>query len=99
MRAKRTEPRSRTVTWWELGNRHTIELPDRPGITLGCWVKRSPFPGTRPWEWVITAMSVTAVTGMSAGYTRTRWGARRAALRALAFWESYGYNVNRDGAR
>lgn len=94
--------RPRTITWDEDGNKHSIDLPDveAKGVTaLGCWVKRSPLPGTRRWEWVISNMPVTAVTGMSSGYCLTRWGARRAALRALAFWRSYGYPVNRDGAR
>ncbi|ANN98182.1 hypothetical protein [Mycobacteroides abscessus] len=94
--------RDRTITWRERGIRHTIKLPDveARGVTaLGCWVKRSPIPGTRRWEWVITNMPVTALTGMSAGYTRTRWGSRRAVRRALKFWASYGYPVNPDGAR
>lgn len=89
--------RSRTIEWHESGCIHSITLPDveaRGVIKLGCWVKRSPIPGTPTWEWVITNMPVTAVTGMSAGYTRTRWGARRAVRRALKFWSSYGYTVN-----
>lgn len=68
---------------------------DAKGVTaIGAWVKPSPFPGTLPWEWVIYNMDVTVVTGMSSGYTRTRWGARRAARRAIRFWESLGYNAN-----
>lgn len=90
--------RSRTIEWHDSGCMHSITLPDveaRGGVVkLGCWVKRSPIPGTPRWEWVITNIPVTAVTGMSAGYTRTRWGARRAVRRALKFWESYGYIVN-----
>ncbi|WP_207572192.1 hypothetical protein [Mycobacteroides franklinii] len=94
--------RDRTITWRERGIRHHMTLPDveSRGVTaLGCWVKRSPIPGTRRWEWVITNMPVTAVTGMSAGYAHTQWGARLAARRALRFWASYGYPVNPDGAR
>lgn len=89
--------RSRTITWTEPGGTHRIELPDveARGVTaLGCWIKRSPIPGTPRWEWVVTNMPVTAVTGMSAGYTRTRWGAKRALRRALRFWQSYGYPIN-----
>jgi hypothetical protein len=101
--AAMTEPRSRVISWpGEYGGIHTITLPDveAPGVLrLGCWVKRSPIPGTRPWEWVITNIPVTAVTGMSAGYTLTRYGARRAARRALRFWASYGYPIDPDGAR
>ncbi|AMU76934.1 hypothetical protein [Mycobacteroides abscessus] len=94
--------RDRTITWRERGVRHTITLPDveaRGVIAMGCWVKRSPIPGTPRWEWVVTNMPVTAVTGMSAGYARTRWGARRGVRRALKFWASYGYPVNPEGAR
>lgn len=91
-------PRDRVINWDDEGFAHTIDLP-AVRATLGCWVEPSPFAGTRPYEWVITYMPVTAVPGMSSGYTWTRWGARRAALRALKFWESYGYTVNRDGAR
>lgn len=91
--------RSRIIKFDDGG---TVTLPDVEayGVTaLGCWVKPSPIPGTLPWEWVITNMPVWAVTGMSAGYTATQCEAQQAALRALDFWESYGYNVNRDGAR
>lgn len=94
--------RSRTIEWRVNGIRHWMQLPDveaRGATALGCWVTRSPIPGTPRWEWVVTNMPVTAVTGMSAGYTRTRWGARRAARRALAFWASYGYPINEDGAQ
>lgn len=76
----------------------TIRLPDveASGVTaLGSWIKPSPFPGTPRWEWVITNMPVTAVTGMSAGFCRTRIGARLALRRAQRFWESYGYPVAR----
>jgi len=95
--------RSRTIEWNDRGNggTHRLQLPDveANGVTaLGCWVTSSPIPGTPRWEWVITNMPVTAVPGMSSGYTRTRWGARRAVRRALRFWESYGYPTNRDGA-
>ncbi|WP_292988359.1 hypothetical protein [Mycobacterium sp.] len=96
--------RSRTITWHDLNGHtlHTITLPNVEAsgvVALGCWVKRSPIPGTRPWEWVITNMPVTAVTGMSAGYALTRWGAKRAVRRALRFWASYGYPTNAEGAR
>lgn len=70
-----------------------IPLPDPHGYSLSFWVKRSPFPGTLRWEWVITNMSVRVVTGMSSGYTRTPWGAHIAARRALRFWASLGYSV------
>jgi hypothetical protein len=90
--------RSRVITWHEPGGgTSSVTLPDVEAngvIALGCWVKRSPFPGTRPWEWVITNMPVTYVTGMSAGYTLTRWGAKRAVCRALRFWQSYGYPID-----
>jgi hypothetical protein len=89
--------RSRVITWTEGGGTHTLTLPDveSQGVTaLGCWVKRSPFPGTRLWEWVIYNMPVTVCTGMSSGYCLTRWGAKRAARRALRFWESYGYPID-----
>jgi hypothetical protein len=95
-----TAPRSRVIQWRESGGTHTVTLPDieAQGVTaIGYWVKHSPFPGTRPWEWVIYNMPVTAVTGMSSGYCLTRWGAKRAALRALRFWESYGYPINWNG--
>ncbi|WRQ08134.1 hypothetical protein JDBV03_01950 [Mycobacterium phage ridax] len=93
-----TTPRSREITWRADGCTHTLQLPDVEdrGVTaLGGWVTRSPIPGTRRWEWVVTNMPVTAVTGMSAGYARTRWGARIALRRAWRFWESYGYTINR----
>lgn len=91
--------RSRTIKLPDYGR--TITLPDveERGVTaLGCWVKRSPIPGTRPWEWVVTNMPVTAVTGMSSGYCLTRWGAKRAVRRALLFWDSYGYKTSWVGA-
>lgn len=93
-------PRFRTITWRESGATHTITLPDveANGVTaLGCWVKPSPIPGTPPWEWVITNMPVTAVTGMTSGYTHTKRLAQHKAAEALDFWESYGYHVNRAG--
>lgn len=90
--------RDRTISWHSHGGRTVFTLPDL-NATLGYWVKRSPIPGTPRWEWVITNMPVTAVTGMTTGYTRTRWGARRGVRRALKFWASYGYPVNPDGAR
>ena len=71
-----------------------LHLPDREGVVIGAWVELSPFHGTLLWEWVITNMPVTVVTGMSSGYCRTRWGARRAANRALRFWNQLGYTVN-----
>ena len=80
----------------------TITLPDVEAnavTALGCWVKPSPIPGTPPWEWVIYNMPVTAVTGMSAGYTYTRQLAELKAAEALDFWESYGYPTNRDGLK
>lgn len=86
--------RSRII---KTSNGSTITLPDieATGITaIGAWVCRSPIPGTRKWEWVIYNMPVTAVTGMSSGYCLTRYGARRAARRALKFWEEYGYPIN-----
>lgn len=79
------------------GRRSICRLPDLDAkgvIAIGAWVCPSPFPGTFKWEWVVYNMDVTVVTGMSSGYTRTRWGARRAARRALKFWESLGYNAN-----
>lgn len=94
--------RSRTIKWRENGMGHTIELPDveARGVTaLPGWVKPSPIPGTPRWEWAVCNMPVTAVTGMSAGYTRTRWGAKRALRRAFRFWESYGYPINWEAAR
>lgn len=94
--------RSRIITWREHGGTHTVELPDverQGGPALGCWVRRSQIPGTRPWEWVVTNMPVTAVTGMCSGYTLTRWGAKRAVRRALRFWQSYSYSINWDGAK
>lgn len=90
--------RSRTITWKESGGIHMLQLPELPDVTaLGCWVKPSPIPGTPPWEWVVTNMPVTAVTGMSSGYCDTAPEARKAAARALDFWESYGYPVDREG--
>ncbi len=94
--------RSRIIRFEDGGIMHTLTLPDveaRGVIAIGCWVKPSRIPGTWPWEWVIYNMPVTAVTGMSAGYNLTRWGAKRAARRALRFWQSYGYQVEWDGAR
>jgi hypothetical protein len=94
-------PLPRDVVWHENGMRHTVTLPDVEAegvLRLGCWVKRSPFPGTRRWEWMVANMPVTAVTGMSSGYTRTRWGAKQAARRALRFWQSYGYPIDWTGA-
>lgn len=94
--------RDRTISWGTNGGRTFFTLPDveAQGVTaLGCWVKRSPIPGTPRWEWIVTNMPVTAVTGMSAGYARTRWGARRGVRRALKFWASYGYPINSEGAR
>lgn len=92
-----TQPRSRVIEWQEDGSTHTITLPDveKHGVTALCgWVKRSPIPGTPQWEWVVTNMPVTAVTGMSAGYTRYRDTAISHLERALKFWASYGYPVN-----
>lgn len=92
--------RSRVITWRQNGGTVTFTLPDveANGVTaLGCWVKPSPIPGTPPWEWVVTNMPVTSVTGMCAGYTATELSARDKASEALDFWESYGYPVNRDG--
>jgi len=80
----------------EPGGTYSIQLPDRTGVTLGFWIKPSPFDGTPSWEWVITNMSVTVVTGMSAGYTNTRPEAVNAARRALTFWASLGYDVVAD---
>jgi hypothetical protein len=77
----------------EPGCTYTIQLPDRTGITLGFWIKPSPFDGTPPWEWVITNMPVTVVTGMSAGYAFNRTSAVFAVRRALDFWASLGYDV------
>jgi hypothetical protein len=81
------------------GGTNYMRLPDRDGITISCWVKPTEFHGTLPWEWVITNMPVTVVTGMSSGYCRTRWGARRAAKRALRFWSDLGYTVTYKGAQ
>ena len=92
--------RSRTISWKESGGTFTHTFPDveANGVTaLGCWVKPSPFPGTPPWEWVITNMPVTALPGMLSGYCYTEVSARIAASKALDFWESYGYAVNRGG--
>ena len=86
--------RDRTIRFSDGG---FIQLPDveeRGVIALGSWVTRSEIPGTPRWEWVITNMPVTAVTGMSAGYARTRVGAKLARDRALRFWKSYGYPVS-----
>lgn len=72
-------------------------LPDLAAkgvIAIGAWVEPSSFHGTLKWEWVVYNMPVTVVTGMSSGYCRTRWGARRAANRALRFWNALGYTVN-----
>lgn len=80
----------------ENGGTYHLQLPDRTGITIGCWIKPSPFDGTPPWEWVITNMPVTVVTGMCAGYTFTRLSSILAARRALAFWKSLGYDVVDD---
>jgi hypothetical protein len=94
--------RDRTITWSADGGAHYLTLPDveANGVTaLGCWVTRSPIPGTPPWEWVVYNMPVTAVTGMSSGYCRTQWAAKRAARRALRFWESYGYPIDWDGTQ
>lgn len=82
----------------DLSNGGCIPLPDlesRGVIALGSWVCRSPIPGTPRWEWVITNMPVTVVTGMSAGYTRTKVSALLARRRALRFWRSLGYEVHR----
>ena len=82
----------------ELADGGCIPLPnleERGVIALGSWVMRSPIPGTPRWEWVITNMPVTVVTGMSAGYTHTRMGALLARRRAERFWRSLGYEVRR----
>lgn len=81
-----------------LPNGHSIPLPDLEsrGVTaLSSWVMRSPIPGTPRWEWVITNMPVTVVTGMSSGYTRTKLGALAARRRAERFWRGLGYEVRR----
>lgn len=80
----------------EPGGTYHLQLPDPSGFTVGYWIKPSPFDGTPPWEWVITNMPVTVVTGMSAGYTFTRPSAVLAVRRALKFWASLGYDVT-DG--
>lgn len=77
----------------EPGGSYRIQLPDPSGYTVGYWIKPSPFDGTPPWEWVITNMDVTVVTGMSAGYTHTQSTAVNAVRRALRFWASLGYHV------
>jgi len=77
----------------EPGGAVHLRLPDPEGYTIGYWIKPSPFDGTPPWEWVITNMDVTVVTGMSSGYTFTRASAADAVRRALRFWASLGYDV------
>lgn len=73
------------------GGQSNLELPNRWGFMVGYWIKPSPFDNTLKWEWVITNMNVTIVTGMSSGYTRTHIGAVIAARRALRFWNRLGY--------
>ena len=99
---------SRTITWDENGITHTLTLPDVGVTALSGWVCRSPIPGTPEWEWVVTNMpteclvalctarSVTAVTGMFAGYAESRGEAVLHLRRALRFWESYGYTIDWD---
>lgn len=77
----------------ETGGTYTLELPDPVGFTVGYWIEPSPFENTPPWEWVITNMPVTVVTGMSAGYTFTKNEAIIAVCHALNFWSSLGYEV------
>lgn len=82
----------------QLSNGHYTLLPnlEERGVTaLSSWVKRSPVPGTPRWEWVITNMPVTVVTGMSSGYTRTKLGALAERRRAERFWRGLGYKVRR----
>lgn len=74
-------------------------LPPIHNAFLGAWVTRSPFPGTPPWEWVVSNMPVTVVTGMSSGYCWTRRGARREARRALRFWKELGYRIDLEGTQ
>jgi hypothetical protein len=83
----------RTLVRKEMGGTYTCPLPGRDGFRVGYWIKPTPYDGTLKWEWVITNMNVTVVTGMSSGYTRTRFGARLAVRRALRFWNSLGYDV------
>lgn len=99
--AKRShEVRSRVIRHESGAVRFKLPDVEAEGVArLGCWVTRSPFPGTRRWEWVVTNMPVTAVPGMSSGFCLTRWGAKRAVRRALRFWESYGYPIDWAGAR
>lgn len=93
--------RSRKITWSENGGTTTLVLPDLEmhGIKVGAEIAESRVPGTHRWQWGVTGMPIGLVTGMSAGFARTRWGARRALRQALRFWESYGYTIDWDGAR
>lgn len=75
------------------GGSYHLALPSLDGVFVGYWIKPTEFDNTLPWEWVITNMPVTIVPGMSSGYTRTRWGARRAVRRALRFWSELGYQI------
>jgi hypothetical protein len=91
------QPRSRNIVWHKDGGTHTLTLPDveANGVTaLSGWVCRSPIPGTPTWEWAVTNMPVTAVTGMSAGYTDYQDTAITHLNRALFFWKSYGYAID-----
>jgi hypothetical protein len=79
------------------GGTSYLPLPDIHAngvICIGARVQPSPFHGTLKWEWIVYNMPVTVVTGMSSGYCRTQWGARRQANRALRFWNQLGYTVN-----
>lgn len=67
--------------------------------SVGARVGESRIPGTKPWAWTVTNMPTGFVTGMTAGYARTPWGARRAVRRALRFWKSYGYTIDWTGAQ
>lgn len=77
----------------ETGGTYRLRLPNGEGFRVGYWIKPTQFDRTLRWEWVITNMPVTLVTGMSAGFTRTRVGAVLAVWRALRFWKSLGYEV------
>jgi hypothetical protein len=88
-----TELGRRALVRREPGGSSFLMLPPAEGFTVGFWIKPSPFDNTLPWEWVVTNMDVTIVTGMSSGYTRTKWGSRRSVRRALRFWKALGYQV------
>lgn len=85
--------------WCRPSSEAVHQEPDMQGIgvKLGYWVQRSPFPGTRRWEWVITGVDCALNPGMTHGYNHTRWGARRSVRGAQRFWKARGFDIAAPG--